>query len=55
MHGERDHRVSIDAGLEIVELFEEAGWNVEKIRHSKGHMIPVEFHNSIKKWITSLV
>ncbi len=55
MHGERDHRVSIDAGLEIPELFEEAGWNVEKIRHSKGHMIPVEFHNSIRKWIESLV
>ena len=55
MHGERDHRVSLEAGLEIVELFEEAGWEVEKIQHNKGHMIPVEFHNSIGKWLSGLL
>ena len=55
MHGERDHRVSIEAGLEIPSLFKEAGWEVEEIRHEKGHMIPVEFHNSIRKWLEDIV
>ena len=54
MHGERDHRVSLEAGLEIPELFEESGWNVTRIKHSKGHMIPIEFHFSVKEWLESL-
>jgi len=54
MHGERDHRVSLEAGLEIPQIFEEAEWNVEKIQHSKGHMIPVEFHNSIRNWLINI-
>ena len=55
MHGESDHRVSLEAGLEIPELFEEAGWNVHRIQHNKGHMITVEFHNSIGKWLSGLL
>ena len=51
MHGERDHRVSIEAGLEIPGLFEESGWDVTRIQHSKGHMIPIEFHLSVKEWL----
>jgi len=54
MHGERDHRVSLEAGLEIPQIFEEAEWSVEKIQHSKGHMIPVEFHNSIRNWLINI-
>lgn len=54
MHGETDHRVSLEAGLEIPQIFEEAEWNVEKIQHSKGHMIPVEFHNSITNWLINI-
>jgi len=54
MHGETDHRVSLEAGLEIPQIFEEAEWNVEKIQHSKGHMIPVEFHNSIRNWLINI-
>ncbi|MBA4694250.1 MAG: alpha/beta fold hydrolase [Candidatus Poseidoniales archaeon] len=54
MHGEKDHRVSLDAGIEIAEIFEESGWDVTRIQHSKGHMIPIEFHFSIKEWLENL-
>ena len=54
MHGKSDHRVSLEAGLEIVEIFSEYGWNVEKIQHYKGHMIPIEFHLLMKEWLEDL-
>ncbi|NCF96348.1 MAG: alpha/beta fold hydrolase [Euryarchaeota archaeon] len=54
MHGENDHRVTLDAGLEIPILFEESGWDVTRIQHSKGHMIPIEFHLSIRQWLEKL-
>ena len=54
MHGETDHRVTLEAGLEIPELFESSGWDVTRIQHSKGHMIPIEFHFSVKDWLESL-
>lgn len=54
MHGEKDHRVTLDAGLEIPILFEESGWDVTRIQHSKGHMIPIEFHLSIRQWLEKL-
>ena len=54
MHGETDHRVSLEVGLEIPQIFEEAEWDVEKIQHAKGHMIPVEFHNSIRNWLDNI-
>ena len=41
-------------GLEIPELFEEAGWNVHRIQHNKGHMIPIEFHENLKDWLKNL-
>ena len=54
MHGESDHRVSLDAGLEIPEIFEESGWDVTRIQHHKGHMIPIEFHEQVKQWLENL-
>jgi len=54
MHGESDHRVSLDAGLEIPTIFEESGWDVLRIQHSKGHMIPIEFHFSIRDWLQKI-
>tara|TARA_A200000159_G_C7150869_1_gene267151 strand:- start:33 stop:611 length:579 start_codon:yes stop_codon:yes gene_type:complete len=55
MHGESDHRVSLEAGLEIPELFIESGWDVTKIQHHKGHMIPIEYHENVKDWLVDLV
>ena len=54
MHGESDHRVSLDAGLEIPEIFEESGWDVTRIQHHKGHMIPIKFHAQVKQWLENL-
>ena len=54
MHGESDHRVTLEAGLEIPELFEEAGWDVLRIQHHKGHMIPIEYHEKLKNWLQNL-
>ena len=55
MHGESDHRVSLEAGLEIPELFLESGWDVTKIQHHKGHMIPIEYHANVKDWLINLI
>jgi len=55
MHGESDHRVSLEAGMEIPELFLESGWDVTKIQHHKGHMIPIEYHENVKDWLVDLV
>ena len=55
MHGESDHRVSLEAGLEIPELFLESGWDVTKIQHHKGHMIPIEYHENVKDWLVNLI
>ena len=54
MHGESDHRVSLDAGLEIPEIFEDSGWDVAKFQHKKGHMIPIEFHAAVREWLENL-
>ena len=54
MHGESDHRVSLEAGLEIPSIFEESSWDVTRIQHHKGHMIPIEFHDSVKDWPQNL-
>ena len=55
MHGEKDHRVRFEAGKEILSIFDSSGWTSLKISHSKGHMIPIEFHKQIQKWLEGLV
>ena len=54
MHGEEDNRVSLEAGLEIAEIFSESGWDLTQVQHPKGHMIPIEFHFLIKEWLQKL-
>ena len=39
----------------IPEIFESSGWNVTRIEHHKGHMIPLEHHDSVAYWLKSLV
>ena len=53
MHGEKDGRVRIEVGWAVANLFEAGGWSVELIEHNKGHMIPLEHHDSIKEWLMS--
>jgi len=54
MHGEKDAKVPLDAGKEVVELFEEANWKVTRIQHTKGHMIPTKFHEIVRHWLITL-
>ncbi|MBT4070799.1 MAG: hypothetical protein HOE79_06150, partial [Euryarchaeota archaeon] len=51
MHGERDVRVPIEDGWAVAHLFETAGWAVELVEHSKGHMIPIEHHDELTEWL----
>ena len=39
MHGERDHIIPIEAALEHLTCFQDAGWTVDEFRHKKGHMV----------------
>ena len=55
MHGKRDHRVSIEDGQIISDLFGNAGWDITAISHEKGHMIPTEHHQQISQWLNSLL
>jgi predicted esterase len=55
MHGQRDHRVDIEDGQIIYDLFINAGWDITAITHKKGHMIPTEHHQQISQWLNSLL
>ena len=39
MHGSRDHLVPLKQGIEHIEIFEQAGWDVKRLEHEKGHMV----------------
>ena len=54
MHGEKDVRVPIEDGWAVAHLFETAGWAVELVEHQKGHMIPIEHHDALKEWLTTI-
>ena len=47
MHGERDHLVNIDDGEKLASIFEDAGWNVIRLRHKKGHMVDLSQKDSL--------
>ena len=47
MHGERDHLVNIDDGEKLASIFEDAGWNVIRLRHKKGHMVDLRQKDSL--------
>ncbi len=41
MHGKNDKRVPFLDGMEHIKIFENAGWNVTKLSHEKGHMVDI--------------
>ena len=51
MHGKTDKIIDFDDSYELVKIFEEEGWGLEKIIHDKGHMIPLSEHDKIKSFI----
>ncbi len=52
MHGKTDQRIIFEEGEKVVNIFENANWDVTRINHEKGHMIPTEFHNEIFEWLS---
>ncbi len=54
MHGSRDHLVPIEQGIEHIEIFELADWEVTKLKHEKGHMVNLNQLNELKLIIQSM-
>lgn len=48
MHGERDHLVSMEDGVEHAEIFEAADWPVLRLTHEKGHMVNLNQYDELK-------
>lgn len=48
MHGERDHLVSMEHGVEHAEIFEAADWPVLRLAHEKGHMVNLNQFDELK-------
>ena len=54
MHGSKDHLVPLEQGIEHLEIFELAGWNVKKLEHEKGHMVNLNQLNELRLEIQSM-
>ena len=54
MHGERDHLVPLDVGMEHIEIFEESGWPVTRLEHGKGHMVNLKQFEEMRENISMI-
>ncbi len=54
MHGERDHLVPLDVGIEHIEIFEESGWPVTRLEHEKGHMVNLNQFEEMREQISEI-
>ena len=54
MHGSKDYLVPLEQGIEHLEIFELAGWNVKKLEHDKGHMVNLNQLNELRLEIQSM-
>ncbi len=55
MHGERDAIVPMEQADEYVRLYEEAGWDVTRVRHQKGHMVDLNSEDELHNWLRETV
>lgn len=55
MHGERDTIVPMDQADEYVRLYDEAGWDVTRVRHQKGHMVDLSSEDKLHNWLRETV
>ncbi|HHZ73908.1 MAG TPA: alpha/beta fold hydrolase [Candidatus Poseidoniales archaeon] len=55
MHGERDAIVPMKQADEYTRLYEEAGWDVTKVRHQKGHMVDLGSEDTLHDWLRKTV
>ena len=54
MHGERDHLVPLDVGMEHIEIFEESGWPVTRLEHEKGHMVNLNQFEEMREQVSKI-
>ena len=54
MHGSRDHLVPLKQGIEHIEIFEEADWEVTKLQHEKGHMVNLNQLDELRQEIQNM-
>tara|TARA_X000000950_G_C13893784_1_gene651951 strand:+ start:170 stop:760 length:591 start_codon:yes stop_codon:yes gene_type:complete len=54
MHGERDHLVPLDVGIEHIEIFEESGWPVKRLEHEKGHMVNLNQFEEMREQVSEI-
>ena len=54
MHGERDHLVPLDVGIEHIEIFEESGWPVTRLKHEKGHMVNLKQFEEMREQVSMI-
>ena len=54
MHGERDHLVPLDVGMEHIEIFEESGWPVTRLEHEKGHMVNLNQFEEMREQVQKI-
>tara|TARA_B100001113_G_C21107302_1_gene621474 strand:+ start:674 stop:1294 length:621 start_codon:yes stop_codon:yes gene_type:complete len=55
MHGSSDEIITYKDAENLVDIFEDEGWIVTKIRHKKGHMIPLEHHDEVIEFVKKLI
>jgi predicted esterase len=44
----------MEQGIEHIEIFEQADWEVTKLEHEKGHMVNLNQLNELKSTIQSM-
>ncbi len=54
MHGERDHLVPLDVGIEHIEIFEQSGWPVTRLKHGKGHMVNLKQFEQMREQVSMI-
>ena len=54
MHGSKDHLVPINQGIEHIEIFEQADWEVTRLMHEKGHMVNLNQLDELKSAIQKM-
>ena len=54
LHGERDHLVPLDVGMEHIEIFEESGWPVTRLEHEKGHMVNLNQFEEMREQVQKI-
>ena len=54
MHGKSDEIIPFDDALSLPEILADEKWNVERIVHERGHVIPSEYHGKVFEFVKNV-